>query len=62
MMLYHGSYLEIARPDLKHSRINVDFGKGFYTSPIYEQANMQVCIRSEYVLHKYLHFEGSEII
>lgn len=38
MILYHGSYLEISKPDLKHSRNNVDFGRGFYTTPIYEQA------------------------
>lgn len=38
MTLYHGSYLEIKKPDLKHSRENVDFGRGFYLTPIYEQA------------------------
>lgn len=38
MILYHVSYLEISKPDLKHSRDNVDFGRGFYTTPIYEQA------------------------
>ena len=38
MILYHGSYLEIQTPDLVHSRDNVDFGRGFYTTPIYEQA------------------------
>ena len=38
MNLYHGSYMEIKKPDLKHSRDNVDFGRGFYTTPIYEQA------------------------
>ena len=38
MTLYHGSYVEISKPDLNHSRNNVDFGKGFYTTPIYEQA------------------------
>lgn len=38
MILYHGSYMEIGKPDLKHSRMNVDFGRGFYTTPIYEQA------------------------
>lgn len=38
MILYHGSYIEIPYPDLQHSRDNVDFGKGFYTTPIYEQA------------------------
>lgn len=38
MILYHGSYLEIPKPDLLHSRTNVDFGKGFYTTPLREQA------------------------
>ena len=38
MRLYHGSYLEIKSPDLLHSRKNVDFGLGFYTTPLYEQA------------------------
>lgn len=38
MIIYHGSYMEIVRPDLKHSRFNVDFGLGFYTTPIYDQA------------------------
>lgn len=38
MILYHGSYLEVKTPDLEHSRANVDFGRGFYTTPIYQQA------------------------
>lgn len=38
MILYHGSYLEIAEPDLLHSRFNVDFGRGFYVTPLREQA------------------------
>ena len=38
MTLYHGSHLEIAKPDLLHSRPNVDFGCGFYVTPLYEQA------------------------
>ena len=38
MIVYHGSYLEIQTPDLLHSRKNVDFGRGFYTTPIYDQA------------------------
>lgn len=61
MILYHGSYLEINKPDLSHSRDNVDFGKGFYTTPIYEKPNLQVCFRSEAVLES-LHFEGSELV
>lgn len=44
MILYHGSYLEIRQPDLKHSRARVDFGKGFYTTPIYKQAE-KWCLR-----------------
>lgn len=38
MTLYHGSYVAVSKPDLKHSRPEVDFGMGFYTTPIYEQA------------------------
>lgn len=38
MILYHGSHIAIPKPDLKHSRPNVDFGLGFYTTPLYEQA------------------------
>ena len=38
MILYHGSFLEIVKPDLAHSRPNVDFGRGFYVTPLYEQA------------------------
>ncbi len=38
MILYHGSYLKISEPDLTHSRPNVDFGRGFYVTPLYEQA------------------------
>ena len=38
MILYHGSYVAIEKPDLKYSRNKVDFGRGFYTTPIKEQA------------------------
>ena len=31
-------YLEVQTPDLVHSRENLDFGRGFYTTPLYEQA------------------------
>ena len=48
MILYHGSYLEVSKPDLEHSRLNIDFGKGFYTMPILEQAeNWCKKVRSE---------------
>ena len=38
MILYHGSFVSVEKPDLIHSRENVDFGKAFYTTPLYEQA------------------------
>ena len=38
MILYHGSYMAVDKPDLLHLRPNVDFGRGFYVTPIYEQA------------------------
>lgn len=38
MILYHGSYVAIEKPDLSFSRTRTDFGKGFYLTPIKEQA------------------------
>ena len=38
MILYHGSSLEIIQPDIAFSRRNLDFGQGFYTTPIKQQA------------------------
>jgi len=38
MMLYHGSYLAVEKPDISFFRDNVDFGRGFYTTPIKTQA------------------------
>lgn len=38
MILYHGSDMEIRSPDIFHSRKNLDFGCGFYTTPLYQQA------------------------
>ena len=38
MILYHGSNLAVKNPDISFSRDNTDFGKGFYTTPIKEQA------------------------
>ena len=38
MILYHGSLKEISLPDVYHSRNKLDFGKGFYLTPIKEQA------------------------
>ena len=39
MKLYHGSNMEIDKPDLSRSKPFKDFGQGFYLSPGYEQAH-----------------------
>ena len=38
MILYHGSYTAISKPDLSFSRLRTDFGRGFYLTPLKEQA------------------------
>lgn len=38
MIVYHGSCFEVSSPDTLHSRKAVDFGSGFYVTPIYDQA------------------------
>lgn len=40
---YHGSYMEIIEPDLKHSRSDIDFGKGFYLTQDNYLANKWAC-------------------
>lgn len=42
MILFHGSNMVISEPDVRHSRKNIDFGCGFYTTPIREQAQKWV--------------------
>ena len=36
--VYHGSYTKVDKPVLSFSRKTLDFGTGFYVSPVYEQA------------------------
>lgn len=36
--VYHGSFIEIRKPDISYSRRTLDFGKGFYVTPLREQA------------------------
>lgn len=38
MILYHGSKVIVEKPDIVHSRKRVDFGPGFYVTPLIEQA------------------------
>ena len=38
MILYHGSYMSVKKPDISFSRERTDFGRGFYLTPLKEQA------------------------
>lgn len=38
MKIYHSSDVVVCRPDTIHSREYLDFGKGFYLTTLYEQA------------------------
>ena len=38
MMLYHGSASEVITPDLSFARDKTDFGRGFYITPLKDQA------------------------
>jgi len=36
--VFHGSWTKVDKPDLSFSRKTLDFGMGFYVTPVYEQA------------------------
>ncbi len=38
MIVYHGTTIEIRKPDIKHSKLHLDFGVGFYTTSFPKQA------------------------
>jgi hypothetical protein len=38
MILYHGSYTAVEKPDLSYARYKTDFGRGFYLTPLKDQA------------------------
>lgn len=38
MILYHGSPVQVPKPDVFHSRKKLDFGAGFYTTSYRDQA------------------------
>lgn len=48
MILYHGTNIDFDRIDLKKCRPNKDFGRGFYLTPIKEQAEQMAVRRCEF--------------
>ncbi len=49
MILYHGTNLDIEHIDLTLCRNFKDFGKGFYTTEIYEQAEKWQSVLQEFM-------------
>lgn len=47
MRLYHGSIVEVRRPSLRFGRERTDFGKGFYTTTLSEQAEHWAKIKKD---------------
>lgn len=45
--LYHGSTVAVRKPSLRPGRPNADFGKGFYTTSVREQAERWAHIKRE---------------
>ena len=42
MNLYHGSLAYVEKPEIRESSRTLDYGKGFYTTTSYEQAEKWV--------------------
>ena len=43
MKIYHGSIEKVANPEIRESNRTLDYGRGFYTTTSYEQA--ESCVR-----------------
>lgn len=63
MIVYHGSTMAVPKPDIVHSRKRVDFGKGFYVTPIYSQARSwsekNIRLNQPGVISKYTFLESA---
>ena len=51
--LYHGSHIEVKKPDIEYSKLTIDFGKGFYLTEDVDMAKKWACNRSRSVLNSY---------
>lgn len=63
MNVYHGSYIEIKNPDFSHSRIDIDFGAGFYLTEDKRMASKWATNRHISILNEYeLDLKGLNVI
>lgn len=47
MRLFHGSVVEVRKPSLRYGRERTDFGRGFYTTTLAEQAEHWAKIKKD---------------
>ncbi len=61
-LFYHGSISKVDCPLVTIGRKNLDFGQGFYITPIREQAEkwarFVVCISNQTIIDNYLIFNN----
>ena len=61
MKLFHTSDVVIEDPDIRHGRLNADFGQGFYLSPDYEFSR-RWAKRDAYINEYELDTEGLQVV
>jgi hypothetical protein len=54
LILYHGSAVKVKNPDLEHTRIDLDFGAGFYLTEDKQMAEKWACNKNNSVLNTYV--------
>ena len=53
MIVYHGSTIEIVSPDNQHSLRHLDFGQGFYVTPVLIQAERWAKRKADLISQNY---------
>lgn len=53
IFVYHGSNISVEKPDIWHSRVDIDFGVGFYTTRDKNMASKWACNKNRSILNTY---------
>ena len=62
MIVYHGTTMEIQKPDIKHSKAHLDFGEGFYTTTFLKQAERWAYRKGMRLSHACCHLRANGFI
>ena len=61
MKLYHGSNIEVRKPEIRPSKFTKDFGVGFYCTRLKRQAKRWACRKTPSVISEYEFIRKSEL-